>query len=405
MTAMKPLSTMLSLCAVLIASGCAMVPKPAAEAPAAANYSWVSFDAQRLRSRTASGIADRRTQRPLEAADQVRIASVSKLVVAIGVMRLVEAGTLDLDRDVSHWLGWTLRNPAFPAEPISLRMLLSHTSGLRDDVDYAVPLGTEIRTVLAAPAAFNGEHRPGSYFRYSNLNFPVIASVMEAATGERFDRLMKRIVLSHLNLDACFNWATCGEAIERAVVLYDGEGKVLRDDLRGQAPSCPVLAPAGAACDLSSYRPGTNGALFSPQGGLRISADGLATVGALLLNKGRHNGRRFLAKASVETMLAPQWRFNGTNGDTEEGFYCGYGLGVQIIPNGGCRDDLLGNGTMLLGHAGEAYGVRSGLWIDPKRRRGIAYYATGVPENAPKGGSAFVPIEEWLARTAMREGR
>jgi CubicO group peptidase (beta-lactamase class C family) len=326
---------------------------------------------------------------------------VSKLIVALGVMRLVEAGTLDLDHDVSHWLGWRLRNPAFPDAPITLRLLLSHTSGLRDDVDYIVPLGQDIRTALAAPAAFDPKHPPGAYFTYSNLNFPVIATVMEAATGERFDRLMDRLVLTPLGLGACFNWSTCNEdAIAAAVVLYAPDGTVVQDDLGGKPPPCPVVVAPGASCDLANYRPGTNGALFSPQGGLRISVDSLATVGRLLLNKGRHYRQRILSEASIAAMLTPHWRFNGSNGHTEGGFYCAYGLGVQILPNAGCRDDLLGDGTALAGHAGDAYRLKSGLWIDRKRGRGIAYFATGIAEDAPTGDTAYRMIEEWLARKA-----
>lgn len=386
-------------------AGCATLP-PLPPQPPAASYAWTSFDKQGLHTRAAVGFADRARQRPLEAADPARIASVSKLVVALGVMRLVEAGKLDLDRDVSDWLGWSLRNPAFPDDPITLRRLLSHTSGLRDDVDYIVPLGKELRTALAAPAAFDSKHKPGAYFKYSNLNYPVVATVMEAATGERFDILMDRLVLTPLGLGACFNWSTChDEAIERAVVLYAPDGSVVRDDLKGERPACPVVVAPGATCDLASYRPGTNGAIFSPQGGLRISVDSLATVGRLLLNRGRHYKRRFLSKASIETMLAPEWRFNGSNGDTEDGFYCGYGLGVQIIPNAGCRDDLLGDGTALVGHAGDAYRLKSGLWIDRRRGRGISYFATGIAEDAPKGETSFRTIEEWLARLAARKGR
>ena len=72
--------------------------------------------------------------------DPARVASISKLVVAIGVMRLSEQGKLDLDRDVNEYLCWRVRNPAFPDAPITLRALLSHQSGLRDSVDYIVPL-------------------------------------------------------------------------------------------------------------------------------------------------------------------------------------------------------------------------------------------------------------------------
>ena len=390
-----------ALVSILLLAGCATAPHSAPPPPAAA-YTWLRFDADRVTASGAAGFADKARGRALTPADPARIASISKLVVALGVMRLVEQGRLDLDRDVSHWLGWPLRNPAFPDRAITLRLLLSHQSSLRDGIDYALPLGMELRTALQAPAAYDAEHPPGSYFRYSNLNFPVVASVMERATGERFDRLMHRLVLAPLGLDACFNWTTCGgSAIARAVVLYAPDGSVVRDDVGGRPPPCPVLVPDGKACDLSGYRPGSNGALFSPQGGLRISAEGLAVIGRLLLLGGVHEGERFLSEQGIEEMLKPHWRFDGANGDTEEGFYCGYGLGVQIIPHGGCRDDLTGRSTPLLGHAGDAYGVRSGLWVDRSRGVGMSYFATGIAENAPKGETAFRRIEEWLARKAM----
>src|SRR5687767_3876419 len=177
----------LSLLILLALGGCATLPERSSPSPA---YVWATFDEDGLTASGASGLADRARERRLTVDDPVRIASVTKLVVALGVMRLVEQGRLDLDRDVSEWLGWTLRNPAFPDRPITLRMLLSHTSSLRDEIDYAVPLGTDLRQALADPAAFDAEHDPGSYFRYANLNYPIIASVMERAAGERFDRLM-----------------------------------------------------------------------------------------------------------------------------------------------------------------------------------------------------------------------
>jgi CubicO group peptidase (beta-lactamase class C family) len=119
----------------------------------------------------------------------------------------------------------------------------------------------------------------------------VIASVMERATGERFDRLIHRLVLKPLALDACFNWTMCSDArLARAVVLYRPDGTVARDDLGGRQPGCPV-ATSGPGCDLDTYVLGSNGALFSPQGGLRASVRDLAVIGRLLLNGGRHGGQ------------------------------------------------------------------------------------------------------------------
>lgn len=356
----------------------------------------VTFDASRITSMSASGLADRATKRRVTADDPVRVASVSKLVVALGVMRLVDADKLDLDRDVSDYLGWRLRNPAFPDTAITLRQLLSHTAGVRDGNDYRVPLGKTVQAALSDAKAWDAGHTPGRYFTYSNLNYPIIASIMEKVSGERFDALMQRIVLMPLGIDGCYNWPTCSDArVARAVVLYHVNGSVRNDDLKGNQPPCPVFTDT-PGCDLSGYKPGDNGALFSPQGGLRISARDLAKVGQMLLS----GGKSFLSPASMLALTKPVWTYDGNNGETESGFYCRYGLAVQTLATKqtGCRDDAWGDGRPRIGHAGEAYGLRSGLWIDPATGKGIAFFATAVPDEAAKGRrSAFTRIEEQLA--------
>src|SRR5688572_5592535 len=211
---------------------CASVTAPADPAPPVP-HAWATFDRAGVITHDASGLADRASGRALTIDDPVRIASITKLHVALGVMRLVEQGKLDLDEDVSGHLGWTLRNPAFPDRPITLRLILSHRSSLRDGINYALPLGTTVQQAVESPDAWDSEHPPGGFFRYSNLGFPVVASVMEQAMGERFDRLMERLVLKPLELDACFNWTTCSDgAIARAGVLYAPDGSAVRDDLK-----------------------------------------------------------------------------------------------------------------------------------------------------------------------------
>mgnify|MGYP000340672309 FL=1 len=372
----------------------------------------VTFDRRGVTGSRASGPADKATGRVLTDSDPVRIASISKLVVAIGVMRLVEAGALDLKADVSTALGWELRNPAFPDTAITLRMLLSHTSSLTDEAGYwQVPLDGQLRELLADPRAWDRAHAPGTFFRYTNLNFPLVASLMERASGERFDRLMQRLVLQPLALDACFGWATCSQAaIDRAVVLYEAPGGApVNDDLHGRPPACPVQRARDGGCDLAAWTPGANGGLFSPQGGLRISANGLARIGRLLLGDGELDGVRLLQPGSVDALFAPQWTLANGNGVTAEeddsgqsraGFFCRYGLAAQTLasPRAGCRDDPFGDGIARVGHAGSAYGLLSGLWLDRQAGTGVVYFATGVANAAPGDGSAFTAIEEALAR-------
>ncbi|MBO9624327.1 MAG: beta-lactamase family protein [Sphingomonas sp.] len=359
----------------------------------------VAFDRGGEAAVEAHGFADLASKRAIRADDPVRVASISKLVVAIAVLRLVEQGVLDLDADVSEKLGWRLRNPAFPDTPITLRLLLSHRSSLTDTIDYVLPLDGDMRAALENPRAWDPEHAPGGYFRYTNFNFPVVAAVMERASGERFDRLMNRLVILPLGIEGCYNWASCsGETAARAVTIYRAR-QPTKDDHRGAPPACAVTPATDGSCDLSQWRAGANGAMFAPQGGLRISARGLAKIGRLLLGQGKVDGVRLLRPASVALLRKPLWTYDGSNGDTSDGFYCSYGLAVTFLPTRrpGCRDDLFGDGRTRLGHGGEAYGLRSGLWIDPARGTGVAFFATDVPDT-PAARSAFTPAEETLAR-------
>ncbi len=367
----------------------------------------VAFDRGGERSVRVSGFADVAAARKLSPDDPVRIASISKLVTAIAVMRLVEQHRLDLDADVSDRLGYPLRNPAFPDAAISLRMLLSHRSSLTDTIDYVLPLDADMRRILADPKAWDAAHTPGSYFNYTNFNFPVIAAVMERATGERFDRLMQRLVLAPLHIDGCYNFALCSDgAVRRAVVQYRA-GVVTRDDNHGRRPACPVIPAHDGSCDLATWRAGANGATFAPQSGLYVSARDLARVGRMLLGDGRIDGVRILQKRSVALLETPLWTWNGgvgsaSNGDTWQGQLCRYGLAVTFVATGiaGCRDDPFGDGRPRLGHLGDAYGLRSGLWIDRARGTGVAYFATDVAV-APGLRSGYTAGEEALAEGTL----
>src|SRR5689334_23758677 len=129
-----------TLALTLFLAGCASVP--VVVSPPVHAEVGVAFDAKGEIATFADGIADPQSGRRVTIDDPVRVASVSKMVTAIGVMKLVDQRKLDLTSDVSRWLGWSLRNPSFPDRPISLSMLLSHTSSVREyDDDYVIPLG------------------------------------------------------------------------------------------------------------------------------------------------------------------------------------------------------------------------------------------------------------------------
>lgn len=369
----------------------------------------VAFDRDGITATSTEGYADPTTKRAITVDDPVRIASISKLVLTIGVMRLVEEGKLDLDADVSKMLGWKLRNPAFPKDKITLRLLLSHTSSLTDGAGYwQVPLDGEFRKLLDDPKAWDAAHAPGTYWRYANVGFPLIGAVMERATGDRLDLLMQRLVLKPLDLHACYGWPSCDEAAAaRAVVLYQ-DGKPAVDDNHGKKPACGITKASDGSCDLSTWRAGKSPNVFGPQGGLRISAADLSKIGRLLLGDGEVDGVRLLTPESVRSMIGPEWSLKDGNGLTLEeddpirtkgGFTCRYGLAVHTLASGlpGCGDDPFGDGVQRVGHSGNAYGLLAGLWVDRKAGTGVVYFSTGNDKPAPGEHSAFSRIEETSA--------
>ncbi len=368
--------------------------------------------------------------RPIGPDTMFRVASISKLVTTLGVLRLVEAGKLDLDRDVSDYLGWELRNPRFPDRAITLRLLLSHNSSLRDDAGYFWDRTHRLRDALQPGGPLYGEGKawstlaaPGDYFSYANLPWGVVAEAMEAATGERFDRLMQRLVLRPLGMPGGYNPAAFSKAeLANLATLYRK-----RDNANGQevwkSPEGPWYAQVDdysreAPVDRAgpAYVPGTNGTLMAPQGGLRTSARGLERVMRMLMDGGLANGRAFLRPGTVETFFRTTWihemaRKNG-NCASESGrsrLFNAWGLGNQQfldISGPGCGDRLVEDGGFTgAGHLGEAWGLNGVFVFDRGTRNGMIVLVGGVardPERHPGKYSAHYRHEERLLTAVYR---
>jgi CubicO group peptidase (beta-lactamase class C family) len=351
-----------------------------------------------------------------------RIASISKLVTTLGVMKLVEAGRLSLDGDASEWLGWRLRNPRFPDVPVTPRMMLSHTSSIRDDGGYNWPEPVKLRDALAANTAmWATQAPPGAWFEYANLPWGLLGTIIERASGERFDRFMRREVLAPLGMDATYNPADLGDkAGERIATLYrkrtGPEGRETWDPegpWNAQVDDYSRGPPVARASD--AYEIGTNGTLFGPQGGLRASASDLGRVARMLLGRGEIEGQRILQPATVAQMLATQWRFDGHNGESDYAVtrrrFNAWGLGNQhfLDVSGPAHGDRLveGGGFRAVGHLGDAYGLTSALVFDPGSGDGMVFLTGGSafdPYARPGHWSALSRYEERILTALWRRG-
>lgn len=347
-----------------------------------------------------------------------RIASISKLVTTLGLMRLVDDGKVDLDVDVARYLGFRVRNPHFPERAVTLRHLLTHTSSLRDDAGYSFPAGTALKDVLVPGARLHGDGAmwaahagPGDYFTYCNLGWGIIGTLMERVTGERFDRLMQRLLLQPLGLQAGYDpSALPPAALNNLATLYrkrtvdtevwDAAGPWIAqaDDVRNTPPSPPP--------GIERYVIGENATPFSPTGGLRVSARGLGTVMLLLMNGGVHEGKQILRTATLERMFTRQWTADGQggNGDTLNGFFNAWDLGNAQFPDQPGRR-LVEGGFDAVGHLGDAYGLRSVFALDLQRKNGMIVLAggTSVDPGLSKGRySALARFEEGVLTSMFR---
>lgn len=346
----------------------------------------------------------------------VRIASISKLALALAIHRLADRGLLRLDDDASRHLGWTLRNPRWPDAPVTVRMLLRHEGSLSDAGGYGGRLGERLRDRIVEQSW--SAARPGTAFDYSNLNSAILAEIVEVKTGQRFDRAMQALVFVPLGVRACFNWSSCpaGHADDGAILYRksadfgetwapDGPW-VAQVDARRPAGGCPVgRADPAAPCAIDAYVPGSNGGLFGPQGGMRIAIAELALLGARLA--ANHGG--FLnpeSHAALFRAVAVRPPPDGAGEETDPGlmrFYSEGGLHCFSGDGATGGDQPMAPRPMVgCGHLGKAYGLLSGLVIEPASGVSRAWALTGTGRK-PRDGrlSRFHAEEEVLAAIAF----
>ena len=361
--------------------------------------------------------------RDLTPENLMRIASISKTLSAIVVMQLVEEGTLELDRDVSQYLGWELRNPHYPDRAITLRHLLAHVSSIRDAGEsYIIRYPRALREAFDPAGADYSERfqsaeggrdrGPGSFYEYCNLNYGVVGTVLEKVTGVRFDELMRQRFFEPLGLTGGFNVAALPEAEQmRLATLYrkgedestwhpEGPWVAQVDDL---SEGIPTALPEDA-----DYVPGTNGAQFSPQGGARVSLKGLETLATLFLGDGSVGEVRILTPESMAELRRFVWRYDPEKANIEpyEGTLNARATGFWVISSETPGDRLFaGDDRVWFGHFGEAYGLLAGVWADPGSGDGVIFALTGSafdPFAEDDGTSTLAPIE---ARILEQLGR
>lgn len=359
---------------------------------------WVSVDGQE--SSYHYGLRDFDRNLPINSETQFRIASISKMFTALGLLKLYDDGLFALDDDISDVMGYQIRNPLFPDTPITYRMLLSHQSSLQDGSGYNVflsatynqnPIPNISEVLLPGGDYYTSDmwrtELPNSYFAYSNINFGLIATLIEKISSQRFDEFMKTEILEPLAIEGSYNIHDLNDINNLAVLYRYNNGWIPQwDNYQGVMPPPP---------DLSNYIPGTNGVYFSPQGGLRISATEIGSALNFLQNDGL-NSSLSISKNTIQEMKNIAWDYNGANGDNYFGLFNRWGLGIHHA-NVNAEDQIcnLGNYSSFLGHPGEAYGLVSDAYFTQDEPFQFSLLINGIRDGYVIGSqSSYYTVEE-----------
>jgi len=311
------------------------------------------------------GYQDLETKKPMRPDTIFQIMSMTKPITAAGVMILMEEGKLALsDRVAKHlpefqgmWMvdskdGDKTRSLKRPSRPITIRDLLTHTSGMYGGLllpphgDMKNFMSKTLAEVVAIGSQQPLDFEPGTQWQYSNIGIAALGRIIEVLGDQPYEKFLESRIFQPLGMKDTYIFppAEKFERIATAYTLTDGKLKVMGEDTLGGG-------------DLK-YRKGAKYPL--PEGGLYSTAQDLAAFYQMMLSGGTYGGKRLLSRPTVDVMTALH------TGDLQAGHSSGMGYGlawaVTREPMGTLTLPLTSIGTY--GHGG-AFGTHG--WVDPKK--------------------------------------
>ncbi len=305
------------------------------------------FDAHGITGRFSFGEA--RPGIPALPGTVYRTASVSKFVTGLGIMKLREQG-FDIDRDVNDFLPFPLRHPKAPDTPITLRMLMTHTAGIRDGKTYNDGIAKSMLLTDILRGDSFAPHLPGTLWEYSNLGAGIAGSVIEGAMGAGFETIMQRTVFAPLRVTATYYpQKVRGTLADARRILPPHRGP----NFDAEARRSRVLPPD---------QPDPERHYNLAHGNLCASTEELARIGIAGMTPG------FLTEDSLREMRAAAVPFG------ERARNLSQGLSTFVLREPGISP------RPIYGHQGMAYGAVHGLFFDPGIQKGVAVLTSGASE-------------------------
>jgi CubicO group peptidase (beta-lactamase class C family) len=273
------------------------------------------------------------------------IHSMTKPVTAVGVMILVEQGQIALIDPVEKFLpefkGMKLASGAAPARPVTLRDLLTHTSGYQGGAPELKEAAARENRTLAEVVSLESrqplQFEPGTKWKYSNAGIAALGRVIEVVARQPYERFIEERILRPLGMKDTSYFPTAEQRGRVATAYTEDHG---------------ALERAGQ----QHFREGAK--YPAPEGGLFSTATDMSRFYQMMLNGGELEGHRILSPAAVQLMTRVQ------TGELAAGFApgLGWGLGWGIVRNVDGMFRMNSIGTFGHGGAWRTYG-----WVDPEK--------------------------------------
>ena len=307
------------------------------------------------------GFKDVEKQLPLTNASIFRIASISKSFTTTAIMQLVEEKKIRLDQDISEIVGFKVRNPAYPNTVITLKMALSHRSSINDSEGYFSLDAIDPAKNPNFAKCYNA-YEPDKGYMYCNLNYNLAGSILEKVTGVRFDKYIQQQILQPLGLYGGYNVNELDSQLIAKIYEFNKE-------TQGFTLSPNAYAPRTE--EINNYTMGRTTPIFSPTGGMKISANDLAKYMIMHSQLGKYKDGRIISKKLSQQMQEII--------SEEENYGMALETTTQLIP-----------GKTMIGHTGVAYGLYSIMFFEPKEKIGFVVISNGCDTKTINGFNAVL---------------
>jgi len=339
------------------------------------------------------GLKEYKTGKEVNDSTLFMIASCSKPVTALGIMLLYDRGKLDLDDPVNTYLPFEVSNPNHQDSPITIRMLLTHTSSLKDNWDILTPLYTlpeggdsplELFHFVEDYFTRGGKYydqkgnfhsyAPATTYDYCNMGFVILGLIIEQISGQPFTDYMKEEIFRPLHMHNSYWFLR----------------EIPHDNIaRPHEMHAPTKKNPREPEVLNHY-----GYADFPDGQLRTTVSDYAQVIKLLINEGRINGEVFIQASTVKKFLSIQypevakhqaiaWNYNEFDAFLYKVVAPRY-LFIRKLP----------------GHSGYDPGVDTFATFDPKKKTGIV-----IILNSPIIQFKGVRIYHHMIKKLFKEGK